>query len=371
MTRAPIAHRLQRAFLLALVTPAAAACGGSITTVSAGDAGSTQNDGSSTLDSSGSLDTSFQLDTAVPQDSSSVDDSSTGADSSWSTDCGSGTLPADNQCTTYIAPPCDYDGGFISNAECKAICPPTSDAGTMLFNCYGYAPGGQYAVACSYCLPAGRRSEGQAEPPTVGDSPGSFFAHCAYLEAASVHAFRRLARELEAHGAPAQLVARARRAAAEEVSHARTTGRLARRFGGAPPRALAQRRPVRDLATIARENAVEGCVRETYGVLVAMWQARTAQDPQVRRALRTIARDEARHADIAAQVAAWAERRLSPAARRDIRKAQRQAIEELRVQIALDPPSVLVERAGMPRASDARRLLDAALREHVFPALAA
>ena len=368
MNRAPIAQRIQRAFLLALVTPAAAACGGSTTTLGSGsgDGGMTQNDGSSNLD------TGYQLDTGAPGDSSNGYDSSTVPDSSWSTDCGGGTgLPANNACNEFVWPPCGYDGGTITLDECKAVCPATTDAGQSLINCYGYTNIGQEVVSCTYCLPAGRRSEGQTVAPAVGDSPGSFFAHCAHLEAASVHAFRRLARELEAPGAPASLVARARRAATEEVSHARTTGRLARRFGGAPARVRSQRLPVRDLATIARENAIEGCVRETYGVLVAMWQARTAQDPQVRRALRTIARDEARHADIAAQVATWAERRLTPAERRDVRRAQWQAIDELRAQIAVDPPTELVDRVGMPRANEARRLLDAALREHVFPALAA
>jgi hypothetical protein len=128
---------------------------------------------------------------------------------------------------------------------------------------------------------------------------------------------------------------------------------------------------VRDLPTIARENAVEGCVRETYGVLVAKWQARSAQDAQVRQALATIARDEARHADIAADVASWAEARLSAAERRGVRAACRQAMEELRGQLTFDPPLALVEQAGLPPAAEARQLLDAGLRAGVFPRLAA
>jgi hypothetical protein len=44
----------------------------------------------------------------------------------------------------------------------------------------------------------------------------------AQLEAASIVAFDRLARELDAHGAPAELVAEARRAKTDEVRHART-----------------------------------------------------------------------------------------------------------------------------------------------------
>jgi len=326
MRTTPVSRRLHRAFLLALVA-SAAACGGKAS-------GSSGNACSQT---------------------SSTD---------------RGMLPASNACQYYVYPPCGYDGGSISTQGCAAICPPTSDAGT-LFNCLAYPENGVDVVQCSYCPAPGRRSEGQAEPPAVGDSPGSFFAYCSSLEHASVHAFRRLARELEAHGAMASLVARARRAAVEESSHARTTRQLARRFGGSPVQTRARRLPVRALAAVALENAVEGCVRETYGALVAKWQARSAQDPQVRRALRTIARDEARHADIAWSVAAWAESRLTAAERRAVREARRRAVEELRCQIASDPPRALVEQAGLPRAADARRLLDTALREGVFPRFAA
>lgn len=51
------------------------------------------------------------------------------------------------------------------------------------------------------------------------------------MEAASVHAFERLARELDAHAAPQELIAAARAAVLDEMRHARTAGRLARRFG--------------------------------------------------------------------------------------------------------------------------------------------
>jgi hypothetical protein len=375
MRRTTVAERLQRAFLLALVAPAAIACGGTVTTEgSAGDGGTTQGDGAGPQDGQGNLDSDRQPDSTGQVDSSGPD-SSMVPDSSYEGGCaGDAALPAATICNEYEWAPCDYDGGVLTRAECSQICPAQTDAGNSLLSCYGYAMSGEQVVSCTYCLPTGRRSEGQAEAPAVGDSPGSFFAHCAYLEAASVHAFRRLARELEAHGAPAELVARARRAADEEVSHAKTTARLSRRFGAAPRSvraARAARLPVRDLATIARENAVEGCVRETYGVLVAMWQARTARDAGVRRALTTIARDEASHADVAAAVATWIETRLSRAERTEIGLARRRALEELRAQIAVDPSDVLVERVGMPPARDARRLLDAALREGVFPALAA
>ena len=52
----------------------------------------------------------------------------------------------------------------------------------------------------------------------------------------------------------------------------------------APPGAHGEKRP-RDIETIARENAVEGCTRETYAALLASRQACTATDPAIRAAM--------------------------------------------------------------------------------------
>ena len=59
----------------------------------------------------------------------------------------------------------------------------------------------------------------------------SYLSNAARLEAASVHAFHRLARELQLHGAPRSLVQSARRAARDEVRHTKVTIRLASSFG--------------------------------------------------------------------------------------------------------------------------------------------
>ena len=75
------------------------------------------------------------------------------------------------------------------------------------------------------------------------------------------------------------------------------TTRLARRFGttaSLPP--APGEMPVREIFAIARENAVEGCVRETYGAVIGLVEAATSSDPDVRRSSRRIAEDECRHA---------------------------------------------------------------------------
>ena len=104
-------------------------------------------------------------------------------------------------------------------------------------------------------------------PPTRSRVPPPPAALC--HPALETNAFVRLARELAHHRAPAALVARARaRAAAQdERRHARAMRLRAARFGaegGASRRRLRPRRVPR-LADVLVENAVEGCVRETFG----------------------------------------------------------------------------------------------------------
>jgi hypothetical protein len=216
------------------------------------------------------------------------------------------------------------------------------------------------------CMPngavCGRRPAGLPSTTARGDSIRSplagLLSRMASLEAASVPAFRMLARELDAHGAPASLRRAARRAAADEVRHARIMSRLARRHGGSADPVRLPRRGVRPLSEVAIENCVEGCVRETFGALVATWQAREARDPAFRRAMGSIARDEARHAALAFQVADWMSARLDRDGKRCVERERKRALSELRREFAWEPPPEVVAAAGFPRRRDAHRLLD-------------
>jgi hypothetical protein len=179
---------------------------------------------------------------------------------------------------------------------------------------------------------------------------GAWLAGAARLEAASVPAFAQLARELAAHGAPAALVARARLAWADEIRHFGLMRALARRHGqdATPPRPPLP--DVRPLAEVARENAVEGCVRETWSALVASWQACRAGDGAVRAALAEIAEDEATHGQLAWDVAAWANARLARRQRRVIRQALAGAADELAAGAGAEVEPALVAALGLPDA---------------------
>ncbi|HZF50426.1 MAG TPA: hypothetical protein VE093_17330 [Polyangiaceae bacterium] len=100
------------------------------------------------------------------------------------------------------------------------------------------------------------------------------------------------------------------------------------------------------------------CVRETYGALVAAWQARASVDPVVRAVMRRIARDEARHAALGWEVARWAEARLSRADRARVSEARDSARRALSEAATQEVPEELIRYAGLPRPAHARAILE-------------
>jgi hypothetical protein len=131
----------------------------------------------------------------------------------------------------------------------------------------------------------------------------------AQAEHAAVAAFSKLSLELLAVAAPPELVARANRAALQEVHHARLCFGVAsaytgRRLGpGALPQALAG--DTVDLFRIARESLLDGCMREGLAAEIARIGARTARDPVLARVLRIQANEEAQHAALGWAIVEW------------------------------------------------------------------
>jgi hypothetical protein len=177
---------------------------------------------------------------------------------------------------------------------------------------------GEQILTCSQDH-TGRRPRGLVAPRARHHGPdrpgcavGAYFASVAHLEAASVPAFELVARELAAFGAPRSLSRAAKRSAREEIRHARTMSALALRHGARVPALRLRPVAARSLETFARENAIEGCVKETYGAAFALHQAANAADRELRTAMTVIARDELRHAELAWKIDAWARSQLSP-----------------------------------------------------------
>lgn len=211
-----------------------------------------------------------------------------------------------------------------------------------------------FALASAGRKPAGLLSRSR----DVGRSRlGDYLAHCAHLEAASVLAFERLACELNAHAAPLELVDDAINARGDEVRHALVMSQLARSYSGEPMRASVANLSLRPLPEIALENVVEGCVRETYGALVAGYQAEHAHDATLRAVMAEIAQDEARHAGLSHRVQRWIAPQLTRAQRDEVRHAQQRAVFELAAEVARPLDAELRLAAGLPSAAMGRLLL--------------
>jgi hypothetical protein len=284
-----------------------------------------------------------------------------------------GFFGEDGSCASFVYLPCGHsiplpDSGCVpvSVDLCVAVCPEHFFT-TCTFpapTCAGdfVDPDAAIYLDCSTCLGnIGRRPVGLLSPRRVprgrggGTALGRYFALAAYLERASVDAFVQLHARLVSFGAPARLARAALRAAGDERRHARATARLARRFGSEVDEAGPCADVPLSFEEFALENAVEGCVRETFGALVSMHQRERAKDARIARAMRRVSDDEARHAELAWAIHRWATPKLSPAAGQRIRCAQARALNELRVVAGIWPPEVIRD-AGMPEPALHARL---------------
>ena len=246
-------------------------------------------------------------DAFASRDSSSPSDA--GCTQAFSLACGTVTLP----CI-----PLGVAFGYNNAPACVAEC-GLSSIGCDLAAIEG---GRGYAFTC-LCgggrFPAGLETKA---PGKGASASGSYLALAAALESASVRSFAQLARELTAHGAPASLIARARAAARQETTHARLLRQAAAARGCTVPRLRSRKAPreARSLEELARENAVEGCGRETLGAALLKFQGLRARDPALRPIFSRIAEDEAEHAELAWDLQEWLESRLDAAARGRVRK---------------------------------------------------
>jgi hypothetical protein len=249
------------------------------------------------------------------------------------------------------------DGG-LGDGGCQAKC------GTFVESCEERSnSAGLPVVDCTDTRPClGRRPEGLvsdgdgSRDATGASALGQHFAAAAHLEAASVPAFRRLRAELRAHGAPRRLIDACTRAARDEIRHARSAARLARRFGATrPPVRLLPARP-RSLMALAVENAREGCVGESFAALLASFQAATAADPDVRAHLTSIAGDETRHAELAWEIDAWLRTRLPPRERAHLAAVRADELARLAATLEAPADAELQRAAGLPAPAAARAL---------------
>jgi len=218
----------------------------------------------------------------------------------------------------------------------------------------------------------GRRPHGLAQgDPCAADQlsfEAEWLADVARLEAAAVVAFAQMVAALEGLGAPRELIERAHTAALDEMRHARGVQSLASTRGARAKPAVVELVKERDVLSFAVENAVEGCVRECWGALLAHYQARAAQDAAVRDLWSQIAEEESAHALLSMDIGAWLSTRLTPAEQDVVEAARQRAVADLFAELAGSEPAS--PALGLPDRGT-RLALMRALEERVLRPLAA
>ena len=170
----------------------------------------------------------------------------------------------------------------------------------------------------------------------------------AVMERVSVTAFIELAAQLEARGAPADLIARCRAAATDEARHVELLVELG---AGAPASAPEPAPVTTSLLDIALHNATEGCVTETWAALLVRHQSEHASDPAARHAFAQIAADEARHAQLAWDLHDWLCLQLDAAQVARVEAARSQALAQLgstALEQAMAVPAEVRQTLGLP-----------------------
>jgi hypothetical protein len=240
--------------------------------------------------------------------------------------------------------------------------------------------GNQRILSCNYdvqkvCAAVGRRPAGlQEDTPTPLAAQhtdtidplrevGEFFAHLAYLEEAAVTAFEYLVKELEAYNAPTELVQIAKDGITEEIEHAKLMQQLALRYGGTLKPVEVEPFALRSLADIAIDNAKEGCIRETFGSLFAMWQSMTSEDEAVKVTMERIAHEESRHGALSWGIDSWIQPLLTEEQRTQCTQARQEAVAQLQSEILQEPSESMQRFAGVPTAAQAQQLYDLLQRE--------
>lgn len=133
-------------------------------------------------------------------------------------------------------------------------------------------------------------------------------------EAVAVIAFERLAFELKAYQAPTALLAKIQVAIEDEKRHTSTftSTCLAQNWEIKEDitHIEVSHYPVRSLLEIAIENAIEGCVGESFAALENLYQSYFAKNPTIKALHQSIVFDEIAHAELSWQIHDWINQQL-------------------------------------------------------------
>lgn len=201
---------------------------------------------------------------------------------------------------------------------------------------------------------------------------GAAWARVGQMEHASVAAFARFTLQLLQHGAPAELVERATRAATDEIRHARLAFAIASRCRGTRvgpgPLDVEHSLDRSSLVDVVRLVVREGCIGETVAALQVSEAAAVVTSPGLREQLSQVATEEAEHAELAWRFVRWALER-QPSLASVLEDELTRAAEPLPSEASRDDEAL--HDLGILSASSEASIRSAALREVVEPCLLA
>ena len=229
--------------------------------------------------------------------------------------------------------------GELTEESCASLCwEELNIVDSNLCSCEytGENEDGGHEIICgeSYCYNyyyEGRVHGSIPKTKKIPDSSalGNYFASVSNAEASSIAAFLQLRKELAFHNAPKELQDRCFGAAKQEVEHARVMVKMAENHQGKlAPFIFGEFQP-RSLIDLALDNAIEGCIFETFSALKLLQQAHNSAHPVLAQTLKQIALDEVSHAELAWDIHKYLLTRLSNEEMKIVLKAQQEAIQRL------------------------------------------
>ena len=136
-----------------------------------------------------------------------------------------------------------------------------------------------------------------------------YFASVAQEEAVSVYAFQEMLFFLKERNAPDHLIQACHKAIHEEKEHTAMMTQLAHQHGCTQAAIKIKRGSFSSMFDFAMQNAIAGCIEETWASVLALYRAQ--HTPKYQERFTQIARDEIGHAQLSWHIHQWAMSQLS------------------------------------------------------------
>ncbi len=192
------------------------------------------------------------------------------------------------------------------------------------------------------------------EDASHDEARAAYWLEGAAAEHASVAEFARISLTLLALGAPAELVADVHRAALDEIAHAEAcfsiASRLSGRALGPGPLDVARGTTSSSIEDLVACTLRDGCLGETAASIELAAMARDPENAPFADAIAKMADDEARHAELAWRIVAFALERDRDAALRAVEKTELGGKSEVEARVLMEIVRPMLNALVTPRS---------------------